>query len=674
MPLIDLKDISYRYAEDGPVADVDALRGLSFGVDSGEFVCIRGPSGAGKSTLLRIVGCLDRPSGGTYLLGGVNVCDLDRDGLARVRLQKIGFVFQDFQLLDSADVRRNVELPATYLNVAAEERRMRAKQVLAQVGIADKLDRLPNELSGGEQQRVGIARALINTPQIILADEPTGALDSANSEAILTILEQAASRGHAVVVVTHDAKVAGRAHRVVEMADGKVVDVRSTAPRVSTTTPPKAHNAARRSLWHHSTLGAISLGLRGGGIRTAVMTLTSILGVALVITLMGMSRGVFGGVTGAVADMGAGRITVTGTEFRLVGAPEEGKFEAVDKVDLTLRDAELIESRIGNVRKAFPRLSRALDIRRRDKIIESVMVAAQSEPMPRSIVDVPWPVAKGAGLTPEDSDLARQVAVIGPTVNDKLFESKEDPIGAFIQVGDLPFEIKGVLGPNPVPTSIFDAGRSTPRSDEELAALKEYLGTAVFVPFGTAAQTLFGTETVNEIVVEVVDAARLDETAGTIRDLIVRTHGRGGVNVAVNATLADAYVNLTGISMTTLVGVAIVALLSTGLVVMSATSLSVDARKQEVGLRVAFGARNADIVVQFLGEALLVLLAGGAVGIGLGYVAGPYLSSLLDMPFSGKAWFAGAGLGCAAVTGLAAGTFPAWRAARIRPAAWLAPR
>ena len=673
MSVINLVDVGHRYPADGAGADVDALRGISFGIDSGEFVCVQGPSGAGKSTLLRILGCLDRPSAGIYLLDGVNVSELDGDGLARLRLHNIGFVFQDFQLLASADVKRNVELPATYLNIPAEERRRRAMEVLADVGIADKLDRLPSELSGGERQRVGIARALMNTPQIVLADEPTGALDSANAGVILSILEETATRGHAVVVASHDAEVAARAHRVVEIADGKVVGERSTAPRPPAVRP-KAHKTGRRSPWHPSTLSAILLGLRGGRMRTAVMGLTAILGISLVILLMGLSQGVFGGVTSAVADMGAGRITVSGTELRLAGAPEEGRFEPVEKVELTLRDAELIESRIENVRKAYPQLSRAVDIRRSDKIIENVVVAAQSESMPRSFVDVPWPVARGGGLTAQDSDEARQVAVIGPTVNDKLFEAEEEPVGSYIQVGDLPFEIKGVLGPNPVPTSIFDAGRTTPRSDTELAALKEYLGTAVFVPFGTAVQTLFGTEAVDEIVVEVVDVARLEETMSTVRDLIVRTHGRDGVNVEVNATLADAYVNLTGISVTTLAGVGIVALLGTGLVVMSAMLMSVEARKQEIGLRIAFGARNTDVVVQFLGEALVVLLAGGAVGIGLAYLAGPYLSSLLGIPFSGEAWFGGAGLACAVVTGLAAGTIPAWRAGRTTPATWLVPR
>lgn len=672
-PLLEVLDVDYAYSKGEVEEDVHALRGISLVVGHGEFVCIRGPSGAGKSTLLRILGCIDRPSGGTYRLAGLDVGDLDDDTLATLRLRNVGFVFQDFQLLESATALRNVELPATYLDVAAKERRRLAMEALDQVGLADKLDHMPSELSGGERQRVGIARALVNRPRVVLADEPTGALDSASGEGVLDTLERAAADGHAVVVVTHDAKIAARANRVLELADGQLVSGNSATAGASGT-HPELRTTPRRSPWDASVFAEILKGLRHGGIRTALMATAAIMGIALVITLMGMSRGAFGGVAGAVGDMGASRISVVGVAMRLVGAREEGRFERVDRVELTLRDAANIELRVDNVREAYPKLSRALHVRRNDNIIENVVVAAQSEPVARSVVDVPWPVASGVGLTPQDSDQARQVAVIGPTVRDKLFETGEDPLGEYIQVGDLPFEIKGVLAPNPVPTSIFAAGRSTPHSDEEVAALKESLGTAVFVPFGTAVETLFGTEIVNEIVVEAIDPARLDETVREIYDLIVGMHGRDGVVVEVNATLADAYANVTGIGAVTLVGVGIVALLGTGLVVMSAMLIAVDARKQEIGLRVALGARRSDIVVQFLGEAVLVLLVGGALGTGLGFVVGPYLSSMLELPFVGETWLAGISLVCAAVAGLVAGTLPATRAARVQPGVWLTPR
>ena len=667
-PLIDLVDIRYAYSGTVVGEDVHVLRGVSLSVDSGEMVCIHGSSGAGKSTLLRIIGCLDRPSEGTYQFGEGDVGELDDDGLAQLRLLGIGFVFQDFQLLDTSTVAQNVELPATCLGTAPEQRRRRARELLKLVGLADKLNRFPAELSGGEQQRVCIARALMNGATAILADEPTGSLDSANADEVLTILEELASRGHAVVVVSHDAAVAGRAHRVVNLADGQVVggDPAAAQHPVKVRAAPPAR---RRMLWGPGAFALLFHGLRSGGIRTMLMAFASIVSIFLVIVLMGMSRGAFGGVAHAVGDMGAGRITVSGVAARLIGAPEDGRFEPVQKVELTGGDAALIASRVDNVRTTYPLLSRYLDVRRGDRVLHNVSVIAQTETLLRTVIDMPWPLARGTGLTARDSDELRQVAVVGPGVRERLFTTVEEPIGDFVYVGGYPLEIKGVLGPNPAPKSIFFAG--TAASDEAKADIEQQLGTVVYLPLRTAAETVFGTETLDSIIVEVVDAALVEETASEIHDLIVHTHGRPGVGVEVNATLADAYARVSGLSRTALAGVGVVALLGTALIVMSAMLMAVDSRKQEIGLRMAFGARRLEVLLQFAGEAVLVVLLGGAIGAATGFVLGPYLSSLLDLPFAFEPWFAGVAFACSVATGVLAGSFPASRAARVQPATWL---
>ena len=649
--------------------DVYALRSVSFSVDSGEIVCVRGASGAGKSTLLRILGCLDRPSDGSYRFGQRNVGELHQDELAQLRLQGIGFVFQDFQLLDTATVGQNVELPATGLRIAPGERRRRARALLQRVGLVDKLDCLPTELSGGEQQRVSVARALMNGAAVILADEPTAALDSAHADELLTLLEEVAASGHAVVVVSHDALVAGRAHRVVDLDEGQVVDGNPSTPQPSVE-PRVAPTRPRRSLWASCAPPLLLHGLRCGGIRSTLMFLATVVGMALVIVLMGVTRGAFAGVVQAVGDMGASRITVTGTEYRLVGAPEHGVFEPVRPVELTQTDIALIESRVGNVRSTEAQLMRSLDVRLGDMVLSSVFVVAQSDTVLRTVVDIPWPVVLGRGLSASDSEELRQVCVVGPNVAERMFGTGEDAIDAYIDVGGLPFRVKGVLGPNPAPTSIFFAANATP-TDAEVAGIEEQLGTVVFLPFRTAAQTLFGTETLDNILVEVEDPQLVQETASEIRDLIVNTHGSDGVDVEVNATLAEAYARVRGFGATALAGVGVVALLGTGLIVMSAMLVAVDSRKQEIGLRLTFGARPVEILVQFTGEAVSIALLGGVLGAVAGIAVGPHVSHVLDLPFAIEPWFAGVVVLCSVVTGVLAGYLPASRAAKVAPATWL---
>ena len=669
-PLIEVRGVSFVYHGVEGAEDVYALRGVSFSVDSGEMMCVRGASGAGKSTLLRILGCLDRPSEGSYRFGQRDVGELDEDELAQLRLQGIGFVFQDFQLLDTATVGQNVELPATGLRIAPGERRRRTRELLREVGLEDKLACFPRELSGGEQQRVGVARALMGGAAAILADEPTGALDSAQADELLTLLEEVAASGHAVVVVSHDALVAERAHRVIDLADGQVAGGQPWTPQPSVKVRETSTHR-RRSRWASCSPPFLLHGLRRGGIRTTLMAGATVVGIALVIVLLGVTQGAFGGATKAVGDMGASWITVAGSRFRVVGARENGQFEPVREVELTRTDAALIESRVGNVRSTHPQLARHLDVRVGDRILNDVFVVAQSDTVPRTVLDIPWPMALGRGLSASDSEEFRQVCVVGPYVAERMFGPGEGAIDAHIDVGGLPFRVKGVLGPNPVPTSIFLAGNRTPPSDEEIAEMEQQIGTIVFLPFGTAAETVFGTEILNSIVVEAEDPQLVHETATEIRNLIVATHGTEGVTVEVNATLADAYARMAGFGTTTLAGVGIVGLFGTGLIVMSAMLAAVDSRKQEIGLRLAFGARRVEILLQFTGEAVLISLLGGAIGAVAGFAVGPNVSSFLDLPFAIEPWFLAVALFCAVATGVLAGYFPASRAARVEPATWL---
>jgi putative ABC transport system ATP-binding protein len=220
-PVIELTGITKVYGSGGVA--VPALRGVSLVIRDGEFVAIMGPSGSGKTTLLGIIGCLDRPTEGTYHLVGTEMSALDETRRARIRGERIGFVFQAYNLLPRRPAYNNVELPLIYAGVPARDRRARVREALGQVGLADRMYHRPNQLSGGQQQRVGIARALVVRPSVLLADEPTGNLDSTNEEEVLGLLERLNENGTTVVLVTHSEEVAERASRIVRIADGVVV-------------------------------------------------------------------------------------------------------------------------------------------------------------------------------------------------------------------------------------------------------------------------------------------------------------------------------------------------------------------------------------------------------------------------------------------------------------------
>jgi putative ABC transport system ATP-binding protein len=229
-PVIELVDVGKTYSTGS--LEVEALRGISLTVDEGEFVAIVGPSGSGKSTLMHILGCLDVPTTGTFRLAGHDVGGLDEGQLAEVRNRWIGFVFQQFNLLPYLTAERNVELPLVYADVEPSRRRVLAEQALARVGLADRAGHRPTELSGGQQQRVAIARALVTEPALILADEPTGNLDSASSAELLSLLASLHRAGRTIVLITHDRDSAARAERIIEVRDGRVLDLAQPLERM----------------------------------------------------------------------------------------------------------------------------------------------------------------------------------------------------------------------------------------------------------------------------------------------------------------------------------------------------------------------------------------------------------------------------------------------------------
>ena len=636
---------------------VRALDDVSLRIRPGEFVCVTGPSGSGKSTLMNIIGCLDRATEGRCRIAGTDVATLEDDGLAGLRRHVFGFVFQSYNLLDSLTALGNVELPATYTALPANHRQRRAREILETIGLGDRHDHRPAELSGGEQQRVAIARALMNDAQVIMADEPTGALDTAQGEEILGLLEQLAERGHAVVVVSHDKTVAARAHRRIELADGRVVS--DTDPGPGQRRSFAGGEAARGGgmPW----LGAVRSGLASMRHRrlAAALTVASVaVGVWSVLALLGLSEGVRNDSLESLERMGANLLTVGGLDFDFAAG------KAV-RLPLTLADAQAMRQEVANLRAVLPGMNKRLPVQRGTEVIDEVIIRATTLTEPRTTQNVSWPLEGGNYVTPGDSDDLAQVAVIGPTVRKRLFAPDENPVGALVHIDGLPFVVKGVLPPHPRKEG---EGEAFVTYDTTY----EWEGTVIHVPFKTGADVLIGTDRLNYIEALVDDVSRIDETAAAIHDFMFRRHGREGYSVTNYAANILAYKKLSAIHVAIFGTVAGISLLVGGIGIVAVSLAAVNQRRREIGIRMAVGARRRDITAQFVVETSVATAIGGAVGTLIGFAGSPLLAHVAGAPVVTAPWFLIVALACALASGLVFGIVPARRASRLDPVAALA--
>ena len=370
-PLLQLEGISRTYVGDD--VETKALTDIDLTIDAGELVCVTGASGSGKTTLMNIIGCLDRPSDGEYRLAGTDVARLDDDGLADLRRETFGFVFQNYNLLESLTARGNVELPAMYTASKGARSRNRAAELLNSFGIRDRSDYMPGELSGGEQQRVAIARALMNGARVILADEPTGALDAEQGEQVLALLEQLAGRGHTVIVISHDRGVAARGHRRVVLRDGRVVE--DSGPGSAVVAAPEPEETRQGGTpWMAAIRGGLTA-IRSGRLRASLTVFSVALGIWSVVALLGLTEGARRDTLAAVERMGANQLTVGGVE---------GSGNAMRRLPKTLEDAKAMAEHVANVQTVVPSMMRQLSVRAGSEQLARVLVRARADTEPRT--------------------------------------------------------------------------------------------------------------------------------------------------------------------------------------------------------------------------------------------------------------------------------------------------
>ena len=642
VPLIELRAVSKTYFN-GDLA-VEVLHGIDLSIHAGELVAIMGASGSGKSTLMNLLGCLDRPTEGSYHFMGRDVSALDRDELAELRRESFGFVFQSYNLISTGTATDNVEMPAVYAGLPPAERHARAGELLSMLGLADRTHHRPNQLSGGQQQRVSIARALMNGGRVILADEPTGALDSKSGADVMRQLKELWAQGHTVILITHAREVAENAPRVIEIKDGSIVADPGPQPPANGTAAA-AWQPRRGRISHGADVAEATKtalrALRANVFRSVLTLLGIVIGVASVIAMLAIGDGA----KQAVID----RISAMGSNLLLVrpGAPNQRGFQ--NTATLVLADVKAIDSEVPNVLAAIPEQSSTATLRFGGADYSSSVTGTSAKfPLARQ-----WKVARGVFFSDEDERDYATVAVLGQTVARALFQSGEDPLGHFVLVNNLMFQVIGVMAPR---------GASPSGQDQD---------DVVLVPYATSQLRLSGQRFLRNVTVAVADVEQIDNTQAAVDALLAQRHGTVDFQIRNMASIIDTATE-TQDTLTILLGsIAAISLLVGGIGVMNIMLVSVTERTREIGIRMATGARTRNILQQFLIEALVVSAVGGAIGVVLGLGTAAVVNA-----FGTQVQFSLApvllAFGCAFGTGLIFGWLPANKAARLDPVVALA--
>jgi len=645
--MIELKDVhkTYRMGD----TTVYALRGVSLRIDSGEFVAITGPSGSGKSTLMHVIGLLDTPDSGSYQLLGREVANLEEDELAVLRREVIGFVFQQFNLLPRTAANENVAMPLIYsqhrLDLA------RADALLAQVGLKERARHRTNELSGGQQQRVAIARALVNKPRIILADEPTGNLDTASQQEILALLRELNRQGITIVMVTHEEDVAREARRRIRIRDGVVQsDERTLAePAAAAAETAASAPAQAPARWWFGEIGEhLRQGLRAlasNKVRTVLSMLGILIGVAAVVAMLALGRGAQKAIEAQLASLGSNMLMLRPGAISVGGVAQQAGVTS----RLTVDDALEIQQHIPGVKHAAPNVTGRVRATYGNKNWNTLVRGTVPEyaEMRASEPQI------GRFFTHEENQRRARLALVGLTVVRELF-GDQNPVGEMIKLNKVNFQVIGVL----------PAKGATGFQDQD---------DVVVIPVLTAMHRLLGKDYVDYIDIEAATPADLQPvTDATLKYMLTRhkvppMQQQDAFQIRNLADIQSAFTESSRTMSVLLAAIAAISLLVGGIGIMNIMLVSVTERTREVGLRKAVGARRRDILMQFLVEAVVVSLTGGLAGIALGWLITVVLSQLAGWSTSVSAGAVLLAFLFSAGIGIVFGIYPARKAARLNP-------
>ena len=648
--LLELKGL-YREFPAGE-GTVTVLDNINLVVEKGEMLAIMGQSGSGKSTLMNILGCLDKPSRGEYLVNGLDTSAMEPDELAQLRREYFGFIFQRYHLLGDLDALGNVEVPTIYAGYAPAQRRERSRQLLERLGLAQRTGHRPGQLSGGQQQRVSIARALVNGGEVILADEPTGALDSQSGAEVMQILRELHAEGHTVIIVTHDLKVAENADRIIEIRDGEIVDDR----RIRAVDAPIQASASAAKLEKTSAQDALSstkpwlgmldrfreaanmavVAMLAHRMRTFLTMLGIIIGIASVVSVVALGAGSQQKIMENISSIGTNTISVyPGTGF--------GDRSSAAVRTLTEADAKVLAQQ-SYVDSVTPSVNTSVTVR-----LANIAVTAQVSGVGDQYFQVKG-ISMDTGKAFDAKSVSRyaQEAVIDPNTKAALFPNSSG-IGEVILLGNVPVRVIGVT----------QAQSSVMGSSESLN---------IYVPYTTVMSRLLGQSYLRNITVRVSDDVSSQAAEEGVTKILTQRHGKQDFFISNSDTIRQTIESTTQ-TMTLLVSmIAVISLIVGGIGVMNIMLVSVTERTQEIGVRMAVGARQSDIMQQFLIEAVMVCLIGGFLGVALALGIGAIFDSLssgFTMIFS--TFSIVAAFTCSTLIGVLFGFIPAKNAAKLDP-------
>ena len=648
LPLIQLKGVERRYQSGD--SEVTVLHALDLTIAAGEMIAIVGASGSGKSTLMNLLGCLDSPSGGQYLFRGQDTATMDALALARLRCHHFGFIFQRYHLLPHLDAAANVEIPAVYAGTSRPARQARARQLLDRLGLRDRSHHTPGQLSGGQQQRVSIARALANGGEVILADEPTGALDSQSGKEVMAILKELHAQGHTIILVTHDMNVASHADRIITIKDGRIEQ--DSGPRQTAVLAPATATTHQKIVPTKGAIGHEWDRYREAGrmamhamlahrMRTFLTMLGIIIGIAAVVSVVALGQGARAKVIDQINAMGTNTIEI----FPGKGWGDEkmASIQTLNKGDL---DALLGQPYLAG---ASPEIGSSGQLRYRNKTNSGSVTGVGND----------YFKVKGmtlvSGRLLEWQDIQQRAAVA--VVDKKSITSllgKDDPIGKVVLVGTLPVRIVGVVSQE---TGFGPTSQSV----------------NIWLPYSAVMSRLISQHHFSQITIRVKDGVQPALAEQAVIELITKRHGVKDFFTFSSDNIIKS-VEKTTATMTLMVSaIAVISLIVGGVGVMNIMLVSVVERTREIGIRMAVGARQSDILQQFLIEAVMVSLLGGIFGVGLSLGIGALFSLLVDsikMQFSLFSILMA--FGCSSLIGILFGYLPARNAARLDPVVALA--
>ena len=641
-PLLQLSRVRREYPSgDGVFA---ALKDVDLEIRAGEMVAIVGQSGSGKSTLMNILGCLDRATSGVYQVEGRETGKLEPDELAALRREHFGFIFQRYHLLTDLTALDNVEVPAIYAGRSRRARAERATGLLARLGLAERTGHRPGQLSGGQQQRVSIARALMNGGKVILADEPTGALDSASGVEVMKILEDLHAEGHTVILVTHDMEVAEHADRIIEIRDGEIIDDRLTRPSRSAASlpPPSAPGQGLQQLVDRfrEAFRMAVLAMSQHKLRTFLTMLGIIIGIASVVSVVALGNGSQQQILSNISSLGTNTLTVSpGTSL---GDTRSARIET-----LVPADAEALAAQ-PYVDSATPSVSSSVTARYRNVAATAQVSGVGADYFRVQGLDV----VEGTTFTAQSVEQLEQEIVIDEDARDTLFANGEEALGKVVVLGNMPGRVVGVV------ETQSGFGRGGGSSDS----------LTVYAPYTTVMNRMLGQSYLASISVRISDETSTAAAQTAVTELLRSRHGTTDFFISNSDEIRETITSTTQTMTLLIAAIAVISLLVGGIGVMNIMLVSVTERTSEIGVRMAVGARQSDILQQFLIEAVLVCLVGGVAGVLLSLAIGlvfSWVGGTFQMVYSTVSIITA--FACSTLIGVAFGFLPARNAARLDP-------